>query len=686
MGAVRFGPYRLERLLGKGGMGEVWLAATSTGHHVALKLLAAEHARDATYRLRFEREAELATALRDPHIVPIHAHGAIDGRLFIEMAYVDGTDLAARLACGELPVATAIDIVGQVAGALDTAHGQGLVHRDIKPSNILVRPDGFSYLIDFGLARSLGTSGLTVTGMAIGTLAYMAPERFTSTSCDARADVYSLACVLYECLTGARPFGDTDPAQQMHAHLMSSPPRAAVRNRTIPPALDQIIAKGMAKEPADRYASAGEFAAAARAALAEISPPRPNQSAPTPTKVLPQGGLPPTRVETVLRGGAVAASPGLASAGAESVGRGRAVAPNPGSPSAGAEGVGRGGAVPSNRGLPPTRPEAVLRSSTAEQSSGLPPTRREKVAARPSIPEAQVSSGRPATKVLPPSGLARAAAVVPAQAAGQQVAQPVRAPGRRWYLRRHASASSARPAAPVQPVRPTPTARATAVRRRGQGWPSRGPGYAAPPPRPARRRKKGGFLRKMIGALVLLVVAPFALAAGCFALIAASSPNSSDTGSAVDKPPAIAEGTPEPVPDEAPESDPGPAPAGSAVRDGKFEFAVTDVESGISRVGVQSAQGSFLLVTLSVRNISAEPKWFVPFGQKLVDSAGHATEHDATATIWKNTSRSHGYSFELTPGQSATVVLVFDVAAESTPAHLELHDFVLSGGVSVALT
>ncbi|MEV0293457.1 protein kinase, partial [Nocardia sp. NPDC050710] len=277
MGDARFGRYRLERLLGKGGMGQVWLAHdTDAERRVALKLLPAELAADAGYRTRFEREAELAAALRDPHIVPIHRHGEIDGRLFIEMEFIEGTELAARLAAGgPMDAHAAVEILGQIASALDTAHRAGLVHRDVKPSNILVRPSGFAYLIDFGIARSAGQTAVTATGLAIGTWAYMAPERFSGKS-DARSDVYSLACVLYECLTGRRPHGDTDPAQQMHGHLMIDPPRAVTLNPAIPAELDQVIARGMAKNPADRHPSAGAFARAAATAL----PPTPNHGAP----------------------------------------------------------------------------------------------------------------------------------------------------------------------------------------------------------------------------------------------------------------------------------------------------------------------------------------------------------------------------------------------------------------------
>src|SRR5690606_30552103 len=185
-----------------------------------------------------------------------------------------------------------------------TAHAAGLIHRDVKPSNILVRPDGFAYLIDFGIARTLGQTSVTATGLTLGTWAYMAPERFTGHA-DARSDIYSLACVLFEALTGRRPYGDTEPAQQMHGHLMTDPPRAAAANPAVPPALDEVIARGMAKEPALRPASAGEFVHAARTALgganaAHLAPEGAGNPMPARTRVASVPGPAPTRLETAV--------------------------------------------------------------------------------------------------------------------------------------------------------------------------------------------------------------------------------------------------------------------------------------------------------------------------------------------------------------------------------------------------
>ncbi|MEV0252029.1 protein kinase [Nocardia sp. NPDC050712] len=268
MGDMSFGPYVLQRPLGRGGTGQVWLAHDSaTERLVALKILAPELSFDANYRQRFEREAHAAAALRNPHVVPIHRFGEIDDRLYIDMELIEGADVATLLACdGAMTPAVAVELVTQVAAALDAAHRTGLVHRDVKPSNVVVNRDGFAYLIDFGTAHRSGQTAITGTGRVIGTLAYLAPERFTGTG-DAGCDVYALACVLYECLTARRPFGDTDPAQQLHAHLRTPPPRAADRNPAVPAALDAVIACGMAKQPDERFSSAGELARAAQAAI-----------------------------------------------------------------------------------------------------------------------------------------------------------------------------------------------------------------------------------------------------------------------------------------------------------------------------------------------------------------------------------------------------------------------------------
>lgn len=270
MGERTFGRYLLQQQLGAGGMGEVWIAQdTKTDRKVALKLLAKDAVGDGESRERFMREARFATRVRDPHIVPIHDFGEIDGQLYIDMELLEGEDLAHTIRrAGWLAPARAVDTIAQVAAALDAIHAAGLTHRDVKPSNLFVStPYGFIYLIDFGIARDTFESGLTSTGMAVGTYAYMAPERFTAGEYGARADIYSLACVLYECLTGARAFEARDIPRLISAHLSAPRPRASAVNPSVPAALDEVLVRAMAKDPADRFASAGEFARAAAECL-----------------------------------------------------------------------------------------------------------------------------------------------------------------------------------------------------------------------------------------------------------------------------------------------------------------------------------------------------------------------------------------------------------------------------------
>jgi serine/threonine-protein kinase len=268
----QFGPYLLHELIGVGGMGEVHRAMdTRRDRWVALKLLPLALGGDEEYLTRFRRESLLAARLRDPHVVPIHDFGEIEGRLFLDMRLVDGEDLGTLLAReGAQPPGRAVHLVGQLAEALDEAHAQGLVHRDVKPSNALVTRSDFLYVVDFGIARPVGTTGssLTLTGVTVGTLDYMAPERFTNRPVDARTDVYSLACLLHEVLTGRRPFPGQDLPSLMYAHLSAPPPRAGEHQPGVPPALDEVVVRGMAKDPAERFPSAGALAAAAREAIA----------------------------------------------------------------------------------------------------------------------------------------------------------------------------------------------------------------------------------------------------------------------------------------------------------------------------------------------------------------------------------------------------------------------------------
>ncbi|MFI1920260.1 protein kinase [Nocardia sp. NPDC020380] len=265
----RFGQYELRKLLGVGGMGEVYEAYdTGRDRVVALKLLDETLAGQPTYVERFRRESRTAAKLQEPHVIPVHDWGEVDGVLYIDMRLVRGRDLKAYVHDeGPLPPEQAVQVVEQIAAALDAAHDSGLVHRDVKPANILLTGELFAYLVDFGIAHAESDVQLTGTGSAIGSFAYMAPERFEhGAAVSPAADVYALACVLYESLTGGVPFPSDSNFATIRAHMMTPPPRPSTQPG-VPVTLDQVVAAGMAKDPARRYATAGQLARAARTAL-----------------------------------------------------------------------------------------------------------------------------------------------------------------------------------------------------------------------------------------------------------------------------------------------------------------------------------------------------------------------------------------------------------------------------------
>lgn len=264
----QFGKYRLTALLGKGGMGEVYEAYdTEKERTVALKILSDAHAQDERFRLRFLRESHAAAAVQEPHIIPIHDWGEIEGKLYIDMRLVRGKTLHELAAEQALEPARAVNIIQQIAAALDAAHAEGLVHRDVKPQNIIVTPADFAYLVDFGIAEAQGDARLTMDGTKVGSLAYMAPERFENDQSTAATDTYSLACVLYEALTGHTPYSTNSMEQLIASHVSAPAPRASATNPQVPAALDDVIARGMEKEPDDRYGTAGALGRAAHRAI-----------------------------------------------------------------------------------------------------------------------------------------------------------------------------------------------------------------------------------------------------------------------------------------------------------------------------------------------------------------------------------------------------------------------------------
>jgi tRNA A-37 threonylcarbamoyl transferase component Bud32 len=265
--------FRITSLIGQGAVGSVYLAEdVQHDTHVALKLLSDEVAQDERFRQRFLRESELAASLDHPHVVPTVASGEDDGRLYLAMEYVEGSDLREVLRReGSLEPSRAIDLVGQVAEALDTAHEAGLVHRDVKPGNVLVARQGEGehvFVCDFGLARHVSSvSSLTGDRGFVGTIDYVSPEQIAGGEIDRRADVYSLACVLFECLAGSRPYERESELSVVFAHLNEPPPRLSDFRPELPHAFDDVFATALAKVPDDRYATCAELVAAARAAF-----------------------------------------------------------------------------------------------------------------------------------------------------------------------------------------------------------------------------------------------------------------------------------------------------------------------------------------------------------------------------------------------------------------------------------
>src|SRR2546429_9145356 len=267
---TRLAGYRILEQVGQGGMSVVYRAEhVRLGRPAALKLLVPVLG-DSGFAERFLRESQLAASIDHPSIVPVYDAGEDDGLLYIAMACVEGSDLKTLIAKdGKLPVRRALRIVGQIGSALDAAHARGLVHRDVKPANILVGAEDRAYLSDFGVVKELASGGTTRTGSFVGTIEYGAPEQIEGREVDGRADVYALACVLYECLAGTPPFHRPSEVAVLNAHLHAPPPKLTRVAPELPAALEPVIAKALSKSPLDRYPTCGEFLGAARAAAAE---------------------------------------------------------------------------------------------------------------------------------------------------------------------------------------------------------------------------------------------------------------------------------------------------------------------------------------------------------------------------------------------------------------------------------
>jgi serine/threonine-protein kinase len=264
-----FGGYRIERVIGRGGMSVVYLAEhLRLRRKVALKVLFRHLAEEPGFRDRFIRESRTAATLDHPNVVTVYDAGEVDGQLYLSMRYVEGTDLKQALERGALEPWRAISIVSQVASALDAAHAEGLVHRDVKPANILLsRPDTpieRAFLSDFGITKRIDTEeALTRTGQFVGTVDYVAPEQIRAGAIDGRTDVYSLGCVLYQCLSGVAPFPRPTDVATIYAHLNDEPPTVSLGV----PGMAPVIAKALAKEKEDRYPTCQALAEAARSQL-----------------------------------------------------------------------------------------------------------------------------------------------------------------------------------------------------------------------------------------------------------------------------------------------------------------------------------------------------------------------------------------------------------------------------------
>jgi serine/threonine protein kinase len=276
--------YRVEQVAGRGGMGVVYRATElALDRPVALKLISEDLARDEGFRARFQRESRLAASIRHPNVITVFHAGEDEGVLYIATEFIEGTDLKTMIAQrGSLEPRLAADITAQVAAALDAAHAKGLVHRDVKPANVLIASeDGgwHAYLSDFGLTkRTTSQSAMTETGLFIGTIDYASPEQISGQPVDGRTDVYSLGCVLYEQLTGRQPYPRDTHVATMYAHAHEPPPSIREVAPALPPALDEVVQRAMAKAPGDRYPSAGDLARAASAAAAGTAVAEPERS------------------------------------------------------------------------------------------------------------------------------------------------------------------------------------------------------------------------------------------------------------------------------------------------------------------------------------------------------------------------------------------------------------------------
>jgi serine/threonine protein kinase len=255
------GPYSIDSLLGEGGMGKVYCATAADGTRMALKLVKEDYARDETFRRRFYREARIAQTVKHPNVVPVLDTGEHQGLPYMAQRYVEGQALDQKLKQdGRLDVATAVRICGDVAAGLEALWAAGMVHRDVKPANILLDGEGRAYITDFGLAKDTQGSLLTLPGQALGSMDYMAPEQIRGEPVNAASDIYALGCVMYECILGRPPFAEAQGMRILWAHLQNEPPDPVSLRAELSPQFAAALLVALAKEPANRPQSAGDYA------------------------------------------------------------------------------------------------------------------------------------------------------------------------------------------------------------------------------------------------------------------------------------------------------------------------------------------------------------------------------------------------------------------------------------------
>ena len=409
-----FAGYRIESVAGEGGMGRVYRATQiALKRPVALKLIVPELADDPGFRVRFERESELAASIEHPNVIPVYEADSAEGRLFIAMRWVEGTDLRSIIINeGRLEPKRVAPIVAQVGAALDAAHRNGLVHRDVKPANVMItkHDDEHVYLMDFGLTKRTGANtAVTKTGQFVGTPDYMAPEQIKGERADARADVYALGCLLFHALTGQTPYDRDSEVAKMYAHINDPPPSVVQTVAGVPGAIDEVIARALAKNPEERYSSAGDLGRAAKAALTGQAPSQPERS-----------------VATGLAAPAAAAAAGAAAAGATQMSPDAQPASEPAATELGAP----PSAAPSEPGAtelgaPPSAPPAAATELGAPPTEmGAPPTEMGAPPTEMGAPPTEMSPAAP-----PPARSGPATPPTPAIPASQRTPAQARAPG-----------------------------------------------------------------------------------------------------------------------------------------------------------------------------------------------------------------------------------------------------------------